>query len=1239
MCSCWMVVGGIRTITVLGTFDRSGHPRGAAKIGMMPTSTSPTACIDGNEAAARVAYALSEVIAIYPITPASPMGEFADAWAAGDQPNLWGAVPDIVEMQSEAGAAGTLHGALQTGALATTFTASQGLLLMPPNMFKIAGELTPAVIHVAARAIATHALSIFGDHSDVMAARSTGFAMLAAGSVQEAHDFAAVSHAATLRSRLPFLHFFDGFRTSHEINRIDLLADDTIRALVREDDIAAHRLRRLRPSDPVLRGTAQNPDVFFQGREAANSFHDAVPSIVAEVFEELAAATGRRYGLVDYTGAPDAETVLVMMGSGTGAAAEAVGAMNAGGAKVGLATIRLFRPFPTEALLAAIPDSVRNVVVLDRTKEPGATGEPLLQDVVVALADAGRGAVRTIGGRYGLGSKEFTPAMAKAAFDEAAAEDAKRRFTVGIVDDVTGLSLSIDEDFEVPETARSAVFFALGSDGTVGANKASVKIIGDEPGLYAQGYFVYDSKKSGSMTVSHLRYGADPIHSTYLIEQADLVACHQFGLLDRFDVLQHAKPGGTLLLNAPYPADEVWDHLPIAVRNGIIDKQLDVRTIDAARIAREVGMAGRINTVMQPCFFALSGVMPTERALQAIKASIEKTYGRRGQLVVERNVAAVDAGLAGMETLVIPDGATVDDSPPIPSPSSGDDFVDRVTATMIAGKGDLLPVSALPVDGTFPTGTTKYEKRKLAAQIPVWEPDLCIDCGKCAIVCPHATIRLKAYTADAVADAPAGFLTKSFRSRELDDHQLTVQVAPDDCTGCGICVDVCPAKDKTQVKRKAINMLDALQHRDAERERWEFFETIPELDRTAISFGTVKNTQLLEPLFEFSGACSGCGETPYLKLLTQLFGDRLVVANATGCSSIYGGNLPTTPWAKNAAGLGPAWSNSLFEDNAEFGLGMRLGIEQHQREAVRLVNELVDRIGQPLADELVGHTAPTEADIAVQRGRVAELRSILAGLDDPRARRLDTIADELVRTSTWIIGGDGWAYDIGYGGVDHVLGSGRNVNLLVLDTEVYSNTGGQASKATPLGAVAKFATAGKPTHKKDLGAVARAYGNVYVAQIAVGGSDVQTVKALQEADAWDGPSLVIAYSTCIAHGIDMETSMAHQKEAVKSGYWPLYRFQPTLEEHEHPFHLDSAAPSIPVREFALQEARYGMLARSDPHRSAELLALAQAAIDERWRYYEQLAGVERSIPHVPLDDLDELEIESALGGPDTEVER
>ncbi len=936
-----------------------------------PATQPPAAiaCVDGNEAAASVAYALSEVIAIYPITPASPMGEHADAWSAAGRANLWGAVPDVVELQSEAGAAGTLHGALQAGSLATTFTASQGLLLMLPNMFKIAGELTPAVIHVAARSLATHALSIFGDHSDVMAARTTGWTMLAASSVQEAHDFALVAHAATLRTRVPIVHFFDGFRTSHEVNTIELLDESDLHALVPDAEIAAHRLRRLRPTAPVIRGTAQNPDVFFQGREAANPYHDRVPNAVADVFEQLAERTGRRYGLVDYEGAPDADRVVVIMGSGAGAATEAAAQLTAAGERVGVLTVRLFRPFPVEAFLAALPPTVRRVAVLDRTKEPGAVGEPLFQDVVTVLAEAADRDVLVVGGRYGLGSKEFTPAMAAAVFAELGAPRPAPRFTVGIVDDVTHLSLRPVDGFTVAEPGYSAVFYALGSDGTVGANKESVKIIGSQPGLHAQGYFVYDSKKSGSTTVSHLRFGSEPIRSTYLVQQADLVACHQFGLLERLDVLELAKPGGTFLLNAPFPADEVWERLPAEVRATIRARSLRVFAIDAARIAREVGLPGRINTVMQPCFFALAGVMPTDEALAAIRESIEKAYGRRGRLVVERNLAAVDEALAAMQEVAVPDVA--EELWPVGQMTNG------MITEMIAGRGDLLPVSAFPIDGTYPVGTARLEKRRLAAELPIWEPDLCIDCGKCAIVCPHAAIRMKAFTAEAIADAPDGFQSKPFRSRELPDHLLTVQVAPDDCTGCGVCVDVCPAKDKSEVRRKALNLRDAAAHRDAERPNWEFFTSIPELDRTAVSHATVKTSQLLEPLFEFSGACAGCGETPYLKLLTQLFGDRLVVANATGCSSIYGGNLPTTPWSANGDGFGPAWANSLFEDNAEFGLGIRLGIEHHQREATRLVSELADQIGPDLAAALIGDPRPSGDDIDSQRRRVADLRDRL----------------------------------------------------------------------------------------------------------------------------------------------------------------------------------------------------------------------------------------------------------------------
>ncbi len=1185
------------------------------------------ACIDGNEAAAIVAHRLSEVCAIYPITPASPMGEFADAWSAAGRTNLWGSVPEVVEMQSEGGAAGALHGAISKGALGVTFTSSQGLLLMLPNMYKLAGELTPAVIHVAARALATHALSIFGDHSDVMAARSTGFAMLAANDVQEAHDFALISHAAALRSRVPFLHFFDGFRTSHEVAKVELLTDADLRTLVREDDVTAHRLRGLSPERPVLRGTAQNPDVFFQAREAGNPFYEAVPEIVRGLFGELGARTGRTYDLVDYIGAPDAERVVVIMGSGTGAVRETVKALVATGEKVGAVVVRLYRPFPAADFAAAVPATVRRIAVLDRCKEPGAPAEPLHLDVVTALAEhrIGDGATWplgearppvVIGGRYGLGSKEFTPADVKATFDELAAEQPKRRFTVGIVDDVTHLSLARDPQFRVPTKAVQAVFYGLGSDGTVGANKTTIKLIGEHSDLFAQGYFVYDSKKSGSTTVSHLRFGPEPIASTYLIDQADFVACHQFTLLDRMPVLDIARPGATVLLNSPHPAEEVWTHLPAAVRRAVIDKDLKLWSIDATAVAREVGLGSRINTVMQPCFFALSGVLPTDEAVALIKESVTKAYAKRGQVVVDRNHAAIDRSIAAMQQVDVPAIDVTDDDVLAPSVEDADDFVARVTRIMLAGEGDLLPVSAMPIDGTFPTGTAAIEKRMLAQEIPIWDESLCIDCGKCAIVCPHAAIRMKVFDESDLADAPEGFKHKKAGGRDLPaGTRLTVQVAPDDCTGCGICVEVCPARSKEIAKHKSIDLLPAAEHRDAERVAYDFFLQLPEVDRTEVRHDTVKGSQLLQPLFEFSGACSGCGETPYLKLLTQLFGDRIVVANATGCSSIYGGNLPTTPWTKNAAGRGPAWSNSLFEDNAEFGLGMRLGVEVQQSDSRRLVAELAPQIGADLAAAILAEdiAVTDEAAIAAQRDRVAQLAGILPGIDDPRAARLASLLDGLVPVSVWIVGGDGWAYDIDFGGLDHVLSSGRNVNILVLDTEVYSNTGGQASKATPRGASAKFASAGKETKKKDLGLLAQAYGDVYVAQIALGGNEIQTVRAMQEAAAWPGPSLILAYSTCIAHGIEMSTSMAHQKAAVTSGYWPLYRFHPSPEAGSHPFSLDSKAPTLPLREFVRDETRYAMLMRTDPERADRLMTLAQADVDERWHYYEQLAGLERTI--------------------------
>jgi len=1183
-------------------------------------------CIDGNEAAARVAYPLSEVIALYPITPASPMGEHCDDWAAADKPNRWGVVPDVVEMQSEAGAAGALHGALQQGALATTFTASQGLLLMIPNMFKIAGELTPAVIHVAARTIATHALSIFGDHSDVMHARSTGWAMLAAGSVQEAHDFALVAHAATLRSRVPFLHFFDGFRTSHEIDKIALLSDDDLAALVRDDDIAAFRARGMTPEAPVVRGTAQNPDVFFQAREACNSFYLATPGIVQEVMDELAARTGRQYGLVDYYGAPDADRVVVLMGSAAGAAEETVDGLVAAGEHVGLLRIRLFQPFPAEALIAALPPSVRSIAVLDRTKEPGAVGEPLYLSVVAALVEAMdvdeppfEHAPRVIGGRYGLSSKEVTPSMLKPVFAELAADRPKRHVTVGIYDDVTHLSLPIDTGFRHPRPAGEvqALFFGLGADGTVGANKDSIKIIGESTDLFAQGYFVYDSKKSGSITVSHLRFGPEPIRSTYLIDGADFVACHHFGLLERMRVLDQARPGATFLLNSPYGPDRVWDELPRLVQQQLIDKHIDLWVIDANRVAADVGMGNRINTVMQPCFFKLSGVLPPEEAIAQIKASVEKTYGRRGRSVVARNFAAIDAALAELHRVEVPAQTRGDRPMTITVPDDAPDFVKQVTAVLLAGDGDLLPVSAMPVDGTFPSGTATYEKRAIAQEIPIWDPDICIDCGKCAIVCPHATIRMKVFTPEAVAGAPNDFLSKPFRSKDLPDHLLTIQVAPDDCTGCGVCVDVCPAKSKTDLSHKAINMEPVLEHRDIERRRWDHFLTIPPLDRSLLPHDSVKGSQVLEPLFEFSGACAGCGETPYIKLVTQLFGDRLLVANATGCSSIYGANLPTTPWTTNAEGRGPAWSNSLFEDNAEFGLGMRLGLDAQERHARALLTRLAPSLGDEVVAHLVDNPQDTEEQVAKQRQHVEALRAALDGLGKAGgadAERLATVAGNLVHQGVWLIGGDGWAYDIGFGGLDHVLSSGRNVNVLVLDTEVYSNTGGQASKATPRGAVAKFAAAGKSTGKKDLGAIARAYGNVYVAQISMGANELQATKALMEADAWPGPSLVIAYSTCIAHGIDMSTSMSHQKDAVKSGYWPLYRFHPSDVADGQPFKLDSHTPTVPVREFAAAETRFAILERTDPDRAHHLANLLQADADERWRYYVQLAAMHRTVP-------------------------
>ena len=1166
--------------------------------------------VDGNEAAALVAHRTSEVVAIYPITPASTMGELADEWSAKGQPNLWGDVPVVIEMQSEGGAAGAVHGALQAGSLTTTFTASQGLLLMLPDMFKIAGELTPFVMHVAARAIATHALSIFGDHSDVMAARGTGFAMLCASDVQEAHDFAAVSIAATLRARVPFLHFFDGFRTSHEVNVIEPLSDDDLRALVDDELVRAHRERALTPDHPVIRGSAQNPDVFFQSREAANPYYAATAGIVADELDRFAELTGRRYRLFDYVGAPDAERVVVLMGSGAGAVEEAVGALNARGEKVGLLKVRLYRPFDGAALAAALPETVTALGVLDRSKDPAAVGEPLYQDVLSALSEQDRLPPRVLGGRYGLASKEFTPAMAAAVFAELAAPEPRRHFTVGIDDDLGGMSLDYDPEFRTePDDVVRCVFYGLGSDGTVGANKNSAKIIGTATPLYSQAYFVYDSKKSGSTTVSHLRFGPRPIRSSYLIDQAQFVACHQFDLLSRMDVLGVAAEGATVLLESPYGPDELWHRLPRTAQEQILAKRLRLYAIDAKRVAREAGLPGRVNTILQTCFFSLSGVLPQKRAIGAIKEAIAKTYAKRGAEIVERNFKAVDLALDSLHEVDVP-GSLSATNGYLPAA----DGVPDLLRELIAGRGDLLPVSSLPADGTFPLGTAHFEKRNLADELPIWDESICIDCAKCALVCPHAAIRMKVYDPAELAGAPAGFLSKEWRAKDLPGMAMTIQVSPDDCTGCRICVETCPARDKQHPEHKSLDSLPKADHLERERENWEFFLTLPEIDRAKVQPATVKGSQMLQPLFEFSGACSGCGETPYLKLLTQLFGDRLLVANATGCSSIYGGNLPTTPWTTNGDGRGPAWANSLFEDNAEFGYGMRLAVDQQAAQATRLVAELDGAIPAELKQALAGADQSDNAGIAAQRARVAELREILAGLDDPRAARLAALADALVKKSIWIVGGDGWAYDIGFGGLDHVLASGRNVNVLVLDTEVYSNTGGQASKSTPRGAVAKFAAGGKHTAKKDLGLIAAGYGSVYVAQVALGADNPQTVKAFAEAESYDGPSLIIAYSHCIAHGIEMATAMAHQKEAADSGYWPLYRYDPRLD---HPFQLDSRAPKIPVSEFTAKENRFAIIARANPTDAARLAEEEQHDVDTRWHLYEQLAKVEPGEPLVP----------------------
>ncbi len=1174
--------------------------------------------IDGNEATAYTAHQINEVIAIYPITPSSNMGEWADEWSAKGKRNIWGSVPSVVEMQSEGGASGALHGALQAGALATTFTASQGLLLMIPNLYKIAGELTAATLHVSARTVATHALSIFGDHSDVMATRATGWGMLCSNSVQEAMDAALIAQAASLEARVPFIHFFDGFRTSHEVAKIEQLTPDDLRALMDEELIRAHRARALSPDHPVLRGSAQNPDVFFQARETINPYYIACPTIVQNVMDKFAKVVGRQYKLFDYVGAPDAERVVVLMGSGAEVAHETVEYLTARGEKVGLLKVRLFRPFSSEHLIATLPKSVKNLAVLDRTKEPGAVGEPLYCEVVTAISEAfSRGQFpfaaypRIIGGRYGLSSKEFTPAMVKAVFDEAAKDSPKNHFTVGIKDDVTLTSLDFDPEFstEDPQTVR-AMFYGLGSDGTVGANKNSIKIIGEDTDNYAQGYFVYDSKKAGAITISHLRFGPKQIRSSYLISKASFIACHQFSFLERFDMLKAAQPGAVFLLNSLYGPDEVWDHLPRKVQKQIIEKKLKFYVIDAYDVARKTGMGVRINTIMQTCFFAISGVLPREDAIAAIKHAIEKTYGKRGEAVVNKNFAAVDAALDHLHEVKVPGqvSSSFDMRPAVPVQAPA--FVQKTLAPIIAGDGDSVPVSAFPVDGTFPTATAQWEKRNIALEIPVWDEALCIQCGKCVLVCPHAVIRAKVYDSDVLADAPATFKSSAARWKDFKEKKYTLQVAPEDCTGCTLCVEVCPAKSKTEVKHKAINMAPQPPIREQERANWEFFLKIPETDRGVLSLTQVKDNQLLRPLFEFSGACAGCGETPYLGLLTRLFGDRALITNATGCSSIYGGNLPTTPYAVNAAGKGPAWSNSLFEDNAEFGMGIRLAIDKQNVYARELLERLAPAIGEELAQALLKADQSTEAGIREQRERVETLKGRLSGIDSVDARSLIAVSDCLAKKSVWIVGGDGWAYDIGYGGLDHVLASGANVNVLVLDTEVYSNTGGQMSKATPIGAVAKFAFGGKSKPKKDLGMIAMTYGNIYVARVAMGSSDMQTVKAFLEAEAYDGPSMIIAYSHCIAHGYDLAHGLDQQKAAVQSGHWPMFRFNPELtKQGKNPLQMDSRTPTLPLEKYIYNETRYTMLAHSNPESARELLQAAQKEVLSRWKLYEHWASM------------------------------
>jgi pyruvate-ferredoxin/flavodoxin oxidoreductase len=1169
--------------------------------------------LDGNEAAAYVAHATNEVIAIYPITPSSNMGEWADQWSSEGRPNIWGTVPSVAEMQSEAGAAGAYHGALQAGALGTTFTASQGLLLMIPNMFKIAGELTSTVMHVSARTVATHALSIFGDHSDVMATRSTGWAMLCSSSVQEVMDMALISQMATLEGHVPILHFFDGFRTSHEVMKVEQLTYDDMRALIDNELVHEHRARALSPENPELKGSAQNPDTFFQSREACTPYFEAMPHVVQRAMDRFAARVGRKYRLFDYFGAPDAERVIVIMGSGAYVAREAVEHMVASGEKVGLLVVRLYRPFNAEAFLNELPSTVRSIAVLDRCKDPAAPGEPLYMDVVEVMS--GYNDITIIGGRYGLSSKDFTPAMVKTVYDELDRLEPKKSFTVGIEDDVSFSSLRYDPNY-VTEDAKCVrcLFYGLGADGTVGANKNSIKIIGEDTDFYAQGYFEYDSKKSGGITTSHLRFGPNPIYASYFIGKANFIACHMFSFLERYDMLRNAMDGATFLLNSPYGPNEIWDHLPAKVQRQLIDKHIKLHTIDAITIARENGMGGRINTIMQTCFFAISNVLPRDEAIDAIKKSVKKTYGRKGENVVKMNIDAIDSTLANLFEVKIPSEVSsnfdVRDAVEAGSP----EFVRSVLGPMMINEGDSLPVSAMPEDGTYPTGTTQYEKRNVAIDIPSWDPDTCIQCGKCTLVCPHATIRAKVYGSELLKDAPPTFKSKDANWKDFAGMKYTIQVAPEDCIGCGLCVRNCPAKNKANPERKAINMTEQLGIRAAERANWEFFLEIPEMDRAKLNHSSVKDVQLLHPLFEFSGACGGCGETPYLKLLSSLFGDRALVANATGCSSIYGGNLPTTPWTYNDDGRGPAWANSLFEDNAEFGLGYRLTLDKHREYATELLRKLSDEIGSDFVNQITDAPQGTEKEIIEQRDRVELLKEKISWLDNrPEAVELASVANYLTKKSVWIIGGDGWAYDIGYGGLDHVIASGRNVNILVLDTEVYSNTGGQMSKSTPRGAVAKFAAGGKRTGKKDLALMAMAYGSVYVGRVAMGANDAHTVKTFLEAEAYDGPSIIIAYAHCIAHGIEMDRGLEQQKKAVDSGHWILMRYNPALAaEGKNPLSIDSKAPTLPLADYIYNEVRYKALQTADPKTAASLLSEEERELKLKWRYYQHLAAMDYS---------------------------